>query len=97
MQLNLIGERNNNNKKELSRWGSVLGTLLELAAGDGAGRCCSGLYKAVVVVGQHIHETRVREAIGAKKTETELLELGLGRAVENVGGGRWGKMVGRPV
>ena len=67
MQLNIIAERNNNNKKEPSRWGSVLGTPLELAAGDGAGRCCSGVYKAVVVVGQRVRETRVREAVGAKK------------------------------
>ena len=87
MQLNIIAERNNNNKKEPSRWGLVLGTPLELAAGDGAGRCCSGVYKAVVVVGQRVRETRVREAVGAKKTETKLLELGFGRAVENSGGG----------
>ena len=51
MQLNILGERNNNNNKELSRWGSVLGMLLELAVGDGAGRCCSGVYKEEVVVG----------------------------------------------
>ena len=57
MQLNILGERNNNNnKKEPSCWGSVLGTPLELAAGDGAGRCCSGVYKAVAVVGRRVRE-----------------------------------------
>ena len=57
MQLNILGERNNNNNnKEPSRWGSVWGVPLELAAGDGVGRCCSGEYKAVAVVGRRVRE-----------------------------------------
>ena len=63
------------------QWGEMVGQRVQDSGGGGAAR-----------------SRNASQGGGwGKKTETELLELGLGRAVENVGGGRWGKMVGRPV
>src|ERR1700683_1211925 len=54
-------------KPKPSCWSSVWGALLKTAAGDDGRRWWGSEYKATAVVGQHIHETRAREAVGAKK------------------------------
>jgi hypothetical protein len=65
---------------------------LELAAGDDAGRCCGGAYKAVAVVGRRVRETRAREGGWAKNASSSCWSSVWGAVLETATGddrGRW--------
>jgi hypothetical protein len=71
---------------KLSRRGSISGALCEMAKGDGVeGWCGGGVYEVAAVVGLLVN-ARQRGGFGPK-SETELLWLGLRRAVRNSNGG----------
>jgi hypothetical protein len=72
---------------KLSRWGSILGAPLEVAAEGDVGRSCGGANDAAMGAGWSVCETRGKWLGVRLKYETEPLGLDFGCAVGSGGGG----------
>ena len=73
---------------------SVSGAPCETTAGDDAERWWGGVDEVTAVVGSRVGLCKPGLWVWDQKPETGSSGLGLGRAIGNRGGGRWGEVVG---